>query len=363
MNYKGKSIVIFTPSFFNKEKGDVMEIQPYYRIIMKPLFAVLLVFGLVACSDSDTVSGGTPAPQAFSSVYVMEQTNERLRAWDSAQTVSGDVVADRVVSGPDTGITSGYGIEYDSRSQSILLGDNSTNAVVIFDNALNADGNVSPSRTIIGGSTLLNSGYDLALDEGRDLLYATTDFGLLVFSNASTADGDVSPVRVITGADVPMSADHRLALDAGNDRLYISDFANSLIMVYDNISSKTGNTAPDRVVTLSTNPWGIALDAGRDIVYVNQYAGSTIDIFDNAADMNGTVTPDRSISGGTVVFSEGADMVCDPVSDMLYLTTGNGSQVMVWHNASTVTGDTAADREISGANTGLSRPVDIVGIN
>ncbi|MEN8147097.1 MAG: hypothetical protein ABFR02_05725 [Campylobacterota bacterium] len=211
---------------------------------------------------------------------------------------------------------------------------------------------------------MLNGGYDLVLDEGRDLLYATMGGGLLVFADASTADGDVVPVRVITGVDVPMGGnDHRLALDAGNDRLYIAEYSNSTILVYDNISTRTGNSAPDRVVTLSASPWGIALDAGRDIVYVNQYSGATIDIFDNAAEMNGTIVPDRSISGGNVVINEGAGMVCDPVADMLYLTTGDGVQVMVWHNASTVTGDIAADREISGASTGLGRAVDIVGIN
>ncbi|MEJ2500813.1 MAG: hypothetical protein P8Y65_06780, partial [Campylobacterales bacterium] len=280
-----------------------------------------------------------------------------------AKTVDGNVTPDRVLSGPDTGLGGNYGIEYDSRTKSILVED-INDAIEIFDDALSADGNVLPSRKIVGANTLLNGGYDLALDERRDLLYATTNQGILVFDNAGTADGDVAPVRVITGAAVPIGGnDHRLALDEKHDRLFIAEYMNSTVLVYDNISTRDGDTAPDRVVTLSSSPWGIALDTKRDILYVSLYSAATVEIFDNASEIDGDIASDRSISGANVVMIEADDMACDPASDMLYLTTGNSQKLMVWHNASTVTGDIAPDRVISGGNTGFSRPVDIVGIN
>ena len=116
------------------------------------------------------------------------------------------------------------------------------------------------------------------------------------------------------------------------------------------------------MVPLSSNPWGIALDTKRDILYVALYDSATVDIFDNASQINGTIAPDRSLVGGNIVMDEADDMVVDPVADMLYVTTG-ATGVMIWNNASTVTGDVAPDRVITGNETGLVRPVDIVGIN
>ena len=336
-----------------------MKTRLFNRTVYVIVASAVIAFVVAGCGSS---SGGGEIETSFSSIYVTDTGDSSIKAWDSAKTVDGNVTPDRVISGPGTGMShDNYGIDYDSRSKSIVVGQYTS--IRFFDNALSADGNVSPSRTIEGASTLLDGGYDVALDESRNLLYAAANHSILVFANASTADGDVAPVRVITGADVPIGgSDHRLALDAKHNRLFIADYTNSTILVYDNISTRDGNTAPDRMVPLSSNPWGIALDTKRDILYVALYDSATVDIFDNASQINGTIAPDRSLVGGNIVMDEADDMVVDPVADMLYVTTG-ATGVMIWNNASTVTGDVAPDRVITGNETGLVRPVDIVGIN
>lgn len=318
---------------------------------------------LSACGGGGGSDDPVYLPSPFASVYVFDGNVNSVMAWDSAETADGNVAPDRTISGVNTGINGAHGLEYDSRSDSVLIGDNGGSSIRIFDDVVTTSGNIAASRTITGASTLLSGGYDLALDETRNLLYSASNTGILVFSNASTVNGNVAPARVITGANVPISGrDHRFALDAGSDRLYISEFGNNTVLVYDNISTKDGNVAPDRIITGISNPWGIAIDSSRDILYVNRYGDATIDIFDNARTINGAVTPNRSLTGAAISMPQGCDLAIDSVSNTLYATTGTGLEVLIWSNASSVNGNVAPDRTISGAATGFNRPVDIVGV-
>lgn len=323
------------------------------------IFTLALLF--TACGSSSSNDPPPPAPaQPFSSIYVVDNNAQSVMAWDSAGTVNGNVTPDRVISGAGTGIIDPVGIEYDSRSNSVLIAD-VANAIRIYDDVVITNGNVAASRTITGAATLLDNAYGIALDENRNQIYATNNSGILVFSNADTINGNIAPSRVITGSNVPLATvDHKLALDVTNDRLYISDFDSDSILIYDNISTIDGNVAPNRTVTGITKPWGIAVDISRNILYVNRYNAATIDVFDNAATINGAVAPNRSLTGAAVIINEGCHLAIDPVSNMLYVTTGD--DVKIWHNASTVTGNVTPDRTISGSNIGFNRPTDIVGV-
>src|SRR6266852_847093 len=95
-------------------------------------------------------------------------------------------------------------------------------------------------------------------------LYVATPGAILRFSNALTATGNVAPTATITGAATGLSTPRRLLVDTASNRLFVANQGGSSILVFDNISTLTGNAAPNRVIsggaTTLAAPVDLALD-------------------------------------------------------------------------------------------------------
>jgi hypothetical protein len=147
-------------------------------------------------------------------------------------------------------------------------------------------------------------------------------------------------------------------LDGSADRLFVTDRSSASILIFDQISAKTGNIAPNRVISgIATNlfvPVQPFLDGSRNLLYVSDDVD--VLVFNNASTANGNVASAHDIQPG---FSVGAIFV-DSINDRLFVTDPSGNAVNVYDNASTLDGPVPAPtRQIKGAATGLANPAGL----
>ena len=219
--------------------------------------------------------------------------------------------------------------------------------------------------TDTNGNQLL-ANYTWAFTVGGSLtpsrLY-TSDFNnnsISVFNNAGSADGNIYPDRTVIGAATLLNEPSSIWLDKASDRLYVADYNASSILVFNNASTINGNAAPARVIsgaaTTLNAPYSVLYDAGSDSLYVPDCVTNSVLIFNSASTINGNVAPSRSISGASTTLACPLTVWYDATSDQLYVSNYDGQSVSVFSNASTATGNVAPSRTITGGNTTLSGP-------
>jgi len=134
-------------------------------------------------------------------------------------------------------------------------------------------------------------------------------------------------------------------------QLYVSTA--SSILRFSNAESSNGNIAPTGTVNGSNTslsaPQHLFLDAANDRLYVANQGGSSILVFDNASTLSGNVTPTRVLSGPATLLVAPFDVTLDPVNNLLYVA--DGTSILVFSGASTVTGNSPPVRNI---NMGIS---------
>lgn len=199
-------------------------------------------------------------------IYALNN-DSTIVAFGPASTISGNVAPLRSL----TTSASVSGIALDSVNDKLFLSDSAGNAILIFDNASTLNGPLTPSRTISGAATLLNSPGPLALDNSGRLIVASTQnpARIAVFAGAATADGNITPLTTSTLA----TNTFQIAV-FGNGDLYSAASGNS-VSAYTNIAGAAGILAPARTISGSNtglNPpfptalsgvIGIAVDSTR----------------------------------------------------------------------------------------------------
>lgn len=203
-----------------------------------------------------------------------------------------------------------------------------------------------------GFSTNIGS---LALDAGRDYLYAGNGTSVLVFHGASTANGDL-----FTSASFgPIGNTGSMFLDAANDRLYVGD-DNSNVKVFSGASTATGSPTP-RLITGVTAPiYGVAVDVTNDVLFVsNDTPGGTtthqIMVFDSASSVT-SAAPNRTITPTVAAVNLAvAGIAFDATRDLLYVAPGVGvNGIMVFSNARSAAGAIGPTKSLTiTASTGI----------
>jgi predicted Zn-dependent protease with MMP-like domain len=94
---------------------------------------------------------------------------------------------------------------------------------MVFKNTSDLIGDTVPHRRIKGASTTLNEPAALWLDASSDALYVASRVSdaILVFNDAGVAFGNVAPSRTIAGAATTLDNPNAIWLDAAADRLYV----------------------------------------------------------------------------------------------------------------------------------------------
>lgn len=230
------------------------------------------------------------------------------------------------------------------------------NSIVRFDQAFTASGNIVPGATISGTNTTLNAPAFIFLDTVADRLYVANnaDFSILIFDNISTKSGNVAPQRRITGTKTTLISPTDVSVDTSRDLLYVADGLD--IEVFNAASTTTGDIPPSRTLTPSPgfSVAAVFIDGTNDRLYVADSAGNSINIYDNASTLtSGLITASRTIFGAATHLATPSSIQIDGAG-RLVVSNANPPSITIYSNAATANGNIAPAAEITGANTGFT---------
>jgi sugar lactone lactonase YvrE len=217
--------------------------------------------------------------------------------------------------------------------------------------ALNANGDVSPTRTLSGSLTMLDGPDGLALDSFGDLYVA--DSGTpAVTEYAAGANGDVAPTQTIAGSATGLVTPAGLAVDSSG-QLYVANEAAQAVTVY--AAGANGDVAPLRTITgphtQLSQPWGLTIDAAGHL-WVANYATSALTEY--AATANADASPLATIGGGSTLLDNPMGLAQDATGDLVAANLSGGS-VSVFPNAPPF-GDESPSLWIGGTASQLAAP-------
>jgi hypothetical protein len=225
--------------------------------------------------------------------------NSSITSYDDAPNTNGNLAPDRNVQGAATLLVQPVSLVADTANDLIFVADQNDDNILVFGPASTSafNGNLAPIRIIATTTTgdLNNpTGINLGAD---DDLYVANNAGnnVLVFANAANLNGDVTPTRIIESD----SFDNTLfdVFIDQDDNLFVVE-ANGFIYTFNDASSLNGNVDPD--FTLEVPPAGnltaIAVDS-NNTGYIVDNVNDAIYSYDNISTQNGTVNPDRTIQG------------------------------------------------------------------
>ncbi|MGB1507019.1 MAG: YncE family protein, partial [Acidimicrobiales bacterium] len=243
-------------------------------------------------------------------------------------------------------------------------------AIDVFDRAELINGNKPPDRRLAGTTSTFNFPHMLYYRKSTDELYVTSLFTdeIQIFAGARTMNAGAIPARVIGGASTLLDEPHGLWIDEQRDMIYVAcrlgdttaPTTRGQVLVWHSASTANGNIAPNRTIggaaTNLDQPFNTFIDPARDYLYVANANGASANrgvvIFHSASTATGSPVPNRQIAGPT--FSPFAaahptvhNVQVDLIRDHLYVAS-HDQDVFVFHNASTATGDIAADRTLTG---------------
>lgn len=236
--------------------------------------------------------GGAPEPKAR--LFVVN-LNDGVSSFEDPAALDERVEPKTVLTaGADTDMYGPRDLAVHSNG-SLFIASENDGAIVIYDDALSADGVVMPSRKWKGASTMLEAPIGLALDEETDVAYVVNsasngavEAGIFAFGSASSADGDVAPARRITVSEGEFAP---LQIVEQADRLFVATQESgnvSAVVVFDDASQLDGAVASDALRVIHDPAWAevisIYVDAedrlyvvSEDNVLLRYDAASTLD--------------------------------------------------------------------------------------
>ena len=348
--------------------------------------AIIVLFLMVGCviSPRRTLGGGggtptptpsptatpTPNPAATGKLYVSNSIGTILR-FDNAFTAIGDASPAATISGANTTLKGNAFITLDAAADRLYVANTGDLSVVIFDGVSTKIGtvNIAPTRTIAGAATGLLQPTDVALDKGRDMLYVADDIDIFVFNSASAAstNGNVAFARDIS----PGFAVSAIFIDATNNRLFVADQAADAIAIFDNASTLNGPVKATRVVqgaaTHLAVPSGVTVDGAGRLIVSNVGNGTTIPatitIYANAATVDANAAPVAEITGSNTGLVTPDQIVVDRTgTGTLYNADPGAARIAVFGGLNTANGNIAPTRSINGPSTGMTVASQPVGV-
>ena len=349
--------------------------------IFAAIFALFLMVGCVISPRRTFGGGGTPTPTpnptatptpnpaATGKLYVSNSGNASILRFDNAFTANGDHAPAATISGSNTTLNGPSFMTLDAAADRLYVANRGDLSVVVFDGVSTKTGtvNIAPTRFIAGPKSGLLQPTDVALDKGRDMLYVADDIDIFVFNSASasTTSGDVAFSRDIS----PGFSVSAIFIDAANNRLFATDQAADAIAIFDNASGLNGTVTANRVIqgtaTHLAVPSGVTVDGAGRLIVSNVGNGTTIPptitIYANAATANGNLAPVAEITGNNTGMATPDQIVVDKTGNgTLYNADPGAARIAVFGSLGTANGNISPTRSINGPSTGLtvaSQPV------
>jgi sugar lactone lactonase YvrE len=242
----------------------------------------------------------------------------------------------------------------------LYVSNSNANSILRFDGALTATGNVSPAATITGAATALNTPAFITLDVANDRLYVADNgsFSILIFDNISTKTGNVAPERIITGGNTNLVLPVDVAIDTSKDLLYVADDID--VLVFASASTANGNVSSLHDLIVNFTASAIFIDAANDTLYVADSANNAIHVYNSASTLDGPVTATRTILGAATHLANPGGVQLDGSGRLVVSNnSASGPSITVYSNASTANGNVAPSGEIKGSLTGFILPDQI----
>jgi 6-phosphogluconolactonase (cycloisomerase 2 family) len=205
----------------------------------------------------------------------------------------------------------------------------------------------------------LNTPIYLALDSSADKLFVAnrTNASILVFDQASTKSGNTAPSRTITGSTTGLFLPIQPVLDKSRDLLYVADDID--VLVFTSASTADGNVPFARDIQPGFSVGSVLIDSANDRLFVTNPQADAVDIYDNASTLNGAVSPSRQIVGAATGLGSPIGLQIDS-SGRLVVSNTSPPSITVYAGAATANGNLSPVATISGSNTGFVSPNQIV---
>ncbi|HWZ45855.1 MAG TPA: beta-propeller fold lactonase family protein, partial [Candidatus Saccharimonadales bacterium] len=152
-------------------------------------------------------------------LYIADSLNAAVDIYDGANTLNGNVNANRSLSGPSTGLARPEGVQVDAIGR-LIVANNNPPSITIYPNAATVTGDLAPTSTVRGASNTLQGPSQIFVTTGNELYVADGVQGAVpIFAGFNAANGTISPTRNITGSKTTITTAGRstvrgLALDA-----------------------------------------------------------------------------------------------------------------------------------------------------
>ncbi len=241
----------------------------------------------------------------------------------------------------------------------LYVSNTNANSIVRFDQAFTDSGNIVPAATISGANTGLNAPAFITLDKAADRLYVANnaDISILIFDNISTKSGNVAPERTISGANTTLGTPTDVSVDKGRDLLYVADDID--IHVFATASTATGNIAPARTYSPGFSVSAVFIDGANDRLYAADSAANSITVYDSASTLAaGPITANRTIQGAATHLATPGSIQIDGAG-RLVVSNAAPPSITIYNNAAVANGNVAPAAEITGSSTGFGVPQQI----
>ena len=250
--------------------------QAASRITAAALF--LYASALAACGGGSSYGlggGGGPYPSPSPSAHPSPSPNQSPTIFYTASgnaifkyslSANGTFTQQAEITGPNTGLTTAYGVALDSAGN-VYAVNNSGQSASITEYAAGSNGDAAPVSTIQGPNTQLFGPYGIALD-GLSNIYVANNSGNYVTEYAAGTNGDVSPISMISG---PMlGAPMGIAIDESGNIFVTHGIANGgANAALEYAPGANGTPAPIALIPGSDGAAGVAPGGPSGYIYVS----------------------------------------------------------------------------------------------
>lgn len=136
-------------------------------------------------------------------LFLANGTGNAVDIYDAASTLNNTVSANRIVSGPQTQLSTPSGLQFDAGGR-LVVGNSGSAAITIYSNAATVDGNIAPAASILGSKTHLAGPAQIAVETGtNDQLFVAdgTAGSILGFAKFGSANGNLAPTNMLNGSN------------------------------------------------------------------------------------------------------------------------------------------------------------------
>lgn len=301
-------------------------------------------------------------PRAFAPIhdvmFLASAGKNRVDMYDGYSTMATDIgdvsrslVGDAThIAGPLTGT-----LYVASSTGDMYLASTGGQRVDVFRDAATINGNVAPARSMTYDSSGVETPSGVVVDETRNVLYVSVTTGteskILRWDDACNVAGDPPSAVLLPTAPYP-KLDRQLSLDEKNDRLYVPNETN--VVVFDNISKKSGAIIPAKTFSLPTpsiGKRGISYDARNDRLFVSACFDELGSVwsFERASTLpSGEIRPAQSLQ---TVETRGA-LEVHAIENRLYVLGTDATFISRWDDAknAAATGVSSRTKAQDGAN-------------